>query len=282
MIVDTHVHVVAPDAERYPLHPSGVGSQWFREHPVSAEQFATTARDAGVARAVLVQAHGAYGADNRYVVDAVATAPDWFVSVVIVDPADPDPTATLRALAQQPGVAGVRLFGISAAPPTWFDDVTGAALWTAAIDLDLRLVATLLTPELPRLVRMVAQFPDAPVVLDHCGFPDLAGGPPYRAAGPLFALADLPSVHLKVTSHLLEDAESRAAGGAAALVERLATTFGPERLVWGSDYPQTHDRSYAELVALGRGAAAALPTADRDAFLGGNARRLWPALANAR
>jgi predicted TIM-barrel fold metal-dependent hydrolase len=282
VIVDTHVHVVAPDTGRYPLHPSGVGSQWFREHPVSAEEYIATARAAGVERAALVQAYGAYGADNRYVVDAVATAPERFVSVVIVDPGDPDPAATLHALAQERGVAGVRLFGIGAAPPTWFDDATGAALWTTAIELDLRIVATLLTPELPRLERMVAQFPDAPVVLDHCGFPDLAGGPPYRTAGSLFALADLPSVHLKVTSHVLEDAEARSVDGAAALVDRLATTFGPERLVWGSDYPQTHDRSYDQLVALGRGAAAVLRPADRDAFLGGNALRLWPALANAR
>ena len=282
MIVDTHVHVVAPDEVRYPLHPSGVGTQWFREHPVSVEQFAAAARDAGVERAVLVQAHGAYGADNRYVVDAVATAPDRFVSVCIVDPDDPDPAATLRALARQPGVAGVRLFGIGTAPPAWFDDAAGAALWNAAIDLELGLVATLLTPELPRLVRMVAQFPDVPVVLDHCGFPDLTGGPPYPAAGPLFALADLPSVHLKVTSHLLEDAESGSADGATALVDRLAANFGPERLVWGSDYPQTHDRPYDQLVALGRRAAASLPPADRDAFLSGNALRLWPALVPAR
>jgi L-fuconolactonase len=282
VIVDTHVHVVAPDQARYPLRPSGIGSQWFREHPVSAEEYAAAARDADVERAVLVQAHGAYGADNRYVVDAVATAPDRFVSVCIVDPGDPDPAATLRALAREPGVAGVRLFGIGAAPPTWFDDAPGAVLWAAAIDLELRLVATLLAPDLPRLVRMVARFPDVPVVLDHCGFPDLTGGPPYPAAQPLFALADLPSVHLKVTSHLLEDAEPRSSDGAAALVDRLAATFGPERLVWGSDYPQTHDRPYAELVALGRHAAASLPRADGDAFLGGNALRLWPALVNPR
>ena len=49
---------------------------------------------------MLVQAHGAYGADNRYVVDAVAAAPDRLVGVCIVDPDDPDPAATLRALAR--------------------------------------------------------------------------------------------------------------------------------------------------------------------------------------
>ena len=49
MIVDTHVHVIADDATRYPLRPSGIGSEWFREHPVSAEQFAATATAATAA-----------------------------------------------------------------------------------------------------------------------------------------------------------------------------------------------------------------------------------------
>ena len=39
MIVDTHVHVVAGDESRHPLRPSGVGSQWFRDHPVTVEQY---------------------------------------------------------------------------------------------------------------------------------------------------------------------------------------------------------------------------------------------------
>jgi predicted TIM-barrel fold metal-dependent hydrolase len=61
----------------------------------------------------------------------------------------------------------------------------------------------------------------------------------------------------------------------------LADVFGATRLVWGSDYPQTHDRSYAQLVELGRAACAARPHAERDAIMGGNALRLWPALAAA-
>jgi L-fuconolactonase len=279
VIVDTHVHVVAHDTRRYPLRPSGVGSQWFREHPVSVEEYATVSERCGVDRAVLVQAHGAYGTDNRYVVDALTAAPDRFVAVGIVDPAEPDPAATLRQLARAPGFAGVRLFAVGGGAPTWFDDAPGDALWAAATELDLRVVATLLAPDLPRLARMVARFPGTPVVLDHCGFPDLAGGPPYPHAEPLFALADLPSVHLKVTSHVLEHAEQQASGGPAAFVARLAEAFGAERLVWGSDYPQTHDRSYAELVALGLVACAALAPVDQDAFLGATALRLWPALA---
>jgi L-fuconolactonase len=279
LIVDTHVHVVAPDNVRYPLRPSGVGSQWFREHPVSAEEYAAAAVAAGVDRAVLVQPHGAYGSDNSYVLDAVGVAPERFVSVVIVDPDDSAAPLILRRLAAVPGCRGVRLFGIGPTAPAWFDGAPGAALWDVAARLDLPIVATLLAPELPRLRAMLSRFPEVPVVLDHCGFPDLRGGPQFRHASPLFELAAFPALYLKVTSHVLEAADGSTPGGAAALVERLAAVFGAERLVWGSDYPQTHDRTYAELVDLGRASCAALSESDRDGVLGGNALRLWASLA---
>ena len=203
---------------------------------------------------MLVQAHGAYGSDNSYVLDALQAAPERVVGVVIVDPADPDPAARLRELAAVPGCHGVRLFGIGTEPPTWFDGDAGVALWDTAVDLDLRIVATLLAPDLPRLSTMLARHPDVPVVLDHCGFPDLRGGPSFPGLAPVLALAGHRGLHLKVTSHVLEAAGEHA----AAFVERLADAFGAERLVWGSDYPQTHDRTYAELVALGRDACAGL------------------------
>jgi L-fuconolactonase len=270
VIVDTHVHVVAPDEARYPLRPAGVGSQWFREHPVSVEEYAATVSAAGVERAVLVQAFGAYTTDNTYVVDAAA-ADDRFVSVVIVEPGD---TAGLRALAAAPRCHGVRLFGVGGDPPTWFDGAPGIALWDAAAELDLRIVATLMTPDLPRLRAMLVRRPDVPVVLDHCAFPDVRDGPPFPGAAALRELAELPNLHLKVTSHVLEEAGD----DAAAFVTLLASEFGADRLVWGSDYPQTHDRSYAELVDLGQAACRELPPADQARVLGENALRLWPAL----
>jgi predicted TIM-barrel fold metal-dependent hydrolase len=273
MIVDTHVHVIAPDAVRYPLHPAGVGTQWFREHPVSVEEFAATSTAAGVDRAVLVQAFGAYTTHNSYVLDAAASDPR-FVSVVVVEPGD---VGALREHAAHPRCHGVRLFGVGGAAPVWFDGDEGIALWDAAADLDLRIVATLLAPELPRLRAMLVRRPDVPVVLDHCGFPDLRGGPSFASAASLFELAELTNLHLKVTSHVLESAGT----DASAFVSRLSATFGAERLVWGSDYSQTHDRPYAELVALGQTACADLPARDQALVLGENALRLWPALAGA-
>ena len=272
VIVDTHVHVVSPDEERHPLNPPGIGSNWFREAPVSVEDYRTMMDGAGVDRAVLVQAFTAYGFDNRYVLDAAGVDQTRFVAVCIVDP-NRDPGPTLRRLVTEHRASGTRLFAIG---NDTLDGPNSDAIMDVAGALDVRVIVALLPPQLPQLRRLLARFPDVPVALDHCGFPDLTDGPPYAAAGPLLELAACANLYLKVTSNLLERA-----GDPRALVNRLAATFGAERLLWGSDFPQTHDRPYRALVELGRDASSDLSEPDRAGVLGLNALRLWPALAGA-
>jgi len=275
VVIDTHTHVVAPDQSRFPLHPSGVGSTWYREAPCSADELAGLVAGAGVDAAVLVQAFGAYSYDNSYVIAAAAERPDCFVSVAIVDAEDPQSPATLRTLAREPRCTGVRLFSIGAAggrQPTWLDDPRTFGVWEVCGELGLRVVVACLAEHLGRLRRVLEHFPEQRVVLDHCGFVDMS-----RNAGDLYALATLANLHCKVTSHVLEAASGSA--GATTVLEGVVAEFGANRVVWGSDFPQTHDRPYHELVALARRACANLSAADRDLVLGGTARSLWPELA---
>jgi len=280
VIVDTHTHVVAHDEARYPLRPSGVGSQWYRETPCDAKELAEVMTGAGVDAAVLVQAFGAYTYDNSYTIDSAAASPDRFVSIAIVDAQDPGSPVTVTALAQETGFTGVRLFSIGALEhpqPTWLDHPITFELWQVCASLGLRVVVACLPEHLTRLQRVLEQFPEQSVVLDHCGFVALDGGPPYPQAAALFELVEHTNLHLKITSHLLEAAEVH--GDASDIVDRLVAEFGATRLVWGSDYPQTHDRSYADLVALAEHACRNLSEHDRELVLGGTAVELWPELA---
>lgn len=286
VIVDSHTHVVSPDEARYPLTPygldQGVGTErkqaaWFRDVPVSGEALLAHMDQAGVGAALLVQGVGAYSYDSAYALDAARLAPRRFASVVCVDPLAAGAPATLRTLVEERGARGVRLFTVTSPESTWLDEDAGVALWEEARRLRIPVVVTILSRQIAKLANALRRFDDVPVALDHCGFPDLRGGPPYERASALADLAAFPNLRLKVTTHVLRLAEKDPAGP-AAFVEHLAATFGAARLAWGSDFSQTHDRSYVDMVRLAQSACAGLGDSDRAHFLGGTALALWPEL----
>jgi L-fuconolactonase len=283
-IVDTHVHVV--DAMRQPLRPTGVGSRWWDAPDRDAGAFRAVMADQGVAAAVLVQPVGAYGYDNGYLLEAVADGGPALRAVVAVHLDDgrrsaSELAAEVGTLAAYPGVCGLRLFAV-APGSAWAGaeavaspgSAAGARLrgvLGAARDAGLVVVLTVFSHQLAALAGVLAGFPELVVALDHCAFPDLAGAR-LAPGSALLAVRDHEQVVLKVSSHLLE--EAAADGDPAELVVELADVFGPERLLWGSDYPQTGD-DYGALLTLARHAARRLPPAGRRDFFGGTAARIF-------
>jgi L-fuconolactonase len=266
VIIDTHVHVACADSVRYPRAPRGVGSDWWRSGDRGVASLVEAIDAAGVDRAVVVQAVGPYGYDCRCAIDAVAARPDRLRLVVAVDPDSPAPAEELRALARHAPVAGVRVFCVGGAAVPWLEDGRAGDVWDVAGELGVPVVPVVMPHHIPAVRELAASRPSVTVALDHAGFPDL----PLTDDAPVLTLADLPAVHLKVSSHLLE-----AAADPAALVARLAESFGAARLCWGSDFPQTAV-DYGSLTAVGVAAADGLARAARDEFLGGTAARLWP------
>jgi predicted TIM-barrel fold metal-dependent hydrolase len=271
-VTDAHVHVVASDTARYPLRPGGFGRDWWTGRAVDAAAVTRDLDAAGVDRAVIVQAVGPYGNDNRYAADVVAASGGRFALVVAIDTEAADPAAELAALVDGGNVAGVRVAAFAGEAP-WMTDGRGAAVWDAAAGCGTNLVVACLARHVPALAALVRRRPDVTVVLDHCAFPDLDGGPPYERAAPLLDLAHFDAVHPKVTTIVLRAAES--AGGARALLATLVDTFGAGRVCWGSDHPQTYEVGYAQMVRLASDATGALDTGARAAVLDTTARRLW-------
>ncbi len=75
-------------------------------------------------------------------------------------------------------------------------------------------------------------------VLNHCGVPDIAGGglDPWRES--MTALAALPNVNCKLSGILAYCAPGEANEAAIRpFVDHVLEVFGPERMVWGSDWP---------------------------------------------
>jgi predicted TIM-barrel fold metal-dependent hydrolase len=271
-VADAHLHVVSADTDRYPQQPSGFGRDWWTGRDVSIEQIGRDLDAAGVDRGVIVQAVGPYRNDNSYARAAVASDPARYAVVAAIDAGGADPGTELAAVVDAGPVAAVRVFA-AAGDATWLDDERGRAIWDAASTTGTPLVAALFPDHLGALAGLVERRPDVMVALDHLAFPDLTGGPAYPKAGPLLALAALPSVHLKVTTISLVGAP--AAAGPRSLVEWLVERFGADRIAWGSDHPQSYELPYPQMVALAKDACAGLGPDDRAAVLGGTATRLW-------
>lgn len=293
MIVDTHVHVVSHDEERYPLSavelPNGA---WWRERGADvAELFATL--DANeVDGSVLVQASGPYGSDNSYLLDAAAHDPSRSVAVCTLD-VDPDAdlgddardglAAPARAAEQlhhlvtTSHVRGMRLFALAFdGGPGWIGDVRTAPVWEAAAALHVPLVATVFASQLGAVAAMMARFPEVTVCLDHAGFPPVDEMPLDVALEPLGALTELEHLVLKVSSHVL-----LAAPSPGDLMTALSHRFGTHRLMWGSDHPQTPGTDYRSLLALAVRATAGFAGDAQERFFGRTAARVWPELAGA-
>jgi L-fuconolactonase len=276
-IVDTHVHVVARDRDRYPLAP-GVGVHaWYDQQPADAPALLAEMDTAGVHGTIMVQGHGAYSFDNSYCADARAAAPDRLASVSIIDMTRPDRNEQLAYWTQR-GMGGTRLFHIPIPDEPWLDDEATLPFWQQIDALGVRANVCIVRRDLPRVARLLEWAPPVPISLDHCGLIEIPGIEATRAQlEHVLALARFANVYLKVSTNVFTFAPLIGLT-APALVRELADVFGADRLMWCSDWPQVHDRPYEQLVREGIDAGVQLSDAERDSYLGGTALSIWPEL----
>jgi predicted TIM-barrel fold metal-dependent hydrolase len=272
MIIDTHVHIVAPDQHRYPRKLAPDNSEWVID--MSGERMLELMDQAGIDRAMLVQAYTAYEYDNNYVADVAQMYPERFISVCILDPGRPDVPEQLTYWVRARGVRGLRLFPAAERDPQWLDDPGTFPLWERARALDIPVCVYLRFRQLTRLRKVIERYPEVSVALDHLGAPRLEDGPPYENAAPLFELVKLPNVYLKFSSVNLY-AAARGKSTPRDFFMRLLDVFGARRVMWGSNFPNTYDRGLREQLALARDELSFVPEPDRRMLFADTARSLW-------
>ncbi len=241
----------------------------------SLADLAPLAAAAGVGRTVVVQTVTEPAETTELL--ALADAGGLIAAVVgwadLTDARVGESLASLRAAPGGQFLAGIRHPLLTEPDPLWLSrpDVRRGLDAVAAAGLVFDLV---LPPELlPAAVRAAADVPDLTFVLDHLGNVDVtAEGSDAAWARSFRALAALPNVVCKLSGILGEATADRLRPYAEIALEG----FGPERLMFGSDWPvSTLTAGYGDVVAAARALTAGLTAPERAAVLAGTARAVY-------
>jgi len=252
-----------------------VSPVWYE--PVEALLYQMTSNH--VDQAVLVQALGQY--DNTYLEQCLRAYPGRFAAVVAVDVARPEACKELTELAAR-GATGVRLRAEARSP-----GADPLAVWRVAEREGLAVSCIgssgkFAAAEFEALTRT---FPRLSIVLEHLGGtsrPDEADADT-ALRRRVFDLAERSNVYLKIPGlgelsprrALLPAAGPAVDAKPAILMEALAR-FGPDRLLWGSDFPVVCSREgYANSLAWVEGALAHVSVQEQAQIFGGTARRVF-------
>jgi L-fuconolactonase len=272
VIVDAHHHFWDPATADYP---------WLTDElaPIrrafGPDDLAPLLDAAGIDATVLVQARSSLEETEAFL--AVADRSPFVRGVVAwVDLRDPAVDETIARLRAGPG--GNRLVAIrhqvqDEPDPDWLgrDDVRRgiAAIGRAGLAYDLLVRAR----ELPAARRLVEALPDVRFVVDHLAKPAIRNGSDPGWNDAVGTFRDLPNVWWKLSGLVTEaDWHAWRPADLQPYVDRVLEIAGPERLLFGSDWPVCLLAArYDVVLATARSLIAGLSPGERAAILGATA-----------
>ena len=235
MRVDSHAHVVRRGASLVAERHSEPGRD------ATACDYLAILDGAGISHAVLTQP-SFYGTDNSLLLTALAAHRDRLRGTAIVDPTISE--TGLHAL-RAAGICGARLNWLrrSTTPDIREHGPLLGRLREAGLHLELYLEGAKLAALLPYL-----RDSGVSLVLDHFGSPDPREGPDGLSFRAVLRALDGGRCWVRRSAPYRLGQGVPPARYAAALL----AAGGPERLLWGSDWPWiSHEqgRNYAQLLA---------------------------------
>jgi len=269
-IIDPHVHVWTHD----PKYPFAREETQKPAEDALPETLLALMKTNGVSKTVLVHVIY-YRWDNNYVADVLAKHRGTFMAVGRVNPTDAHAADNLEYWTKERCLHGVRLSPDNGPGGDWIKrrDLMDP-IWKRATTLKVPMCILCPIQRLPDVARVIERFPDLDVCIDHMA--DCPIGDEENLA-KLLALKRFPRVYVKL-SHLWSlSREAYPYRDTHAQVRKLYDAFGPERLMWGTDWPQVEgDCGYAKALRLYREEIKFLSDADRQWILHKTVKKLWP------
>jgi L-fuconolactonase len=270
--IDSHLHLWRYNPTEYGWIDDSMASL---QRDFLPEDAAREMRAAGMDACVAVQVRQTLE-ETRWLLKLADAHP--FIAGVVgwVDLRSVQLDAELESIAAHPKLVGVR--HIVQAEPDDFLSGEGfrrgvAHLARHGLTYDILIYAR----QLPAAIDFAAALPGERLVLDHLGKPDIRAGGFDGWRRNLDRLAALPNVFAKLSGLVTEADWNRwTIEDLHRYINAALDSFGPERLMIGSDWPVcTVAGGYGKVLDVVRTAISGRPQAERDAVLGKTARRFW-------
>lgn len=235
IIVDAHQHYWLPSRGDY---------GWLAKAPVSLqraflpEHLRAQREAAGVSYSVLVQA-APTEEETRYLFELARE--DSSVAGVVgwVDMEASNVGSRIDALIRDGNglLCGLRPMVQDLADPDWLAKPSLDRAFDCIQDCGLTFDALVDMRQLPALLRRLRRHPQLSVVLDHAGKPAIGDGRFDQWTCWIDELAQHSQLHCKLSGLLTLLDEPVHEDAIEPYVADLFSHFGPERLMWGSDWP---------------------------------------------
>jgi L-fuconolactonase len=270
------------DAHQHYWHPARGDYGWMPpddpvlSRPYGPAELAPQLSVHGITRTVLVQAAPTVE-ETEYML-GIADATDHVSAVVgWIDFERPEQIVTLRRLAGHPKFRGVRPMVQDIPDDDWLlrDDIQWA--FAALVDLDLTFDALGFPRHLANFLAILKRYPDLRVVVDHCMKPQIRDpeGFDHWAEG-IARIAAETGAFCKFSALVTEADDDWSGEALKPYAEHILSVFGPDRVMWGSDWPVCRLREeYAGWRRTAEALTAHLSAPDRARIFGGTAAEFY-------
>ena len=227
--------------------------------------------DCGIDGTVLVQA-APTPAETTYML-SLAAENDFILGVVgWVDFEAADAPAQIATLAENPKLVGLRPMIQDIADDNWMLNPALAPAFEAMIAHDLTFDALVLPRHLKNLATLLERHPTLRTVIDHGAKPEIRDGKFDDWADGMATLASETSAYCKLSGIVTEANADWTAADIAPYITHLLSSFGPDRIIWGSDWPVS---TLAATYRQWHDVALEFVGSDHAPIFGGNAQKAY-------
>lgn len=275
MMIDAHQHYWNPARGDYDWMPM--------DNQVLARQYAPSdltphLAQHGIAATVLVQA-AATVQETEYMLGIADATPSIAGVVGWIDFENPTDLDQLKRLANHPKFLGVRPMIQDLPDVDWMlrEDVQWG--FKAVMDLGLTFDALGFPQHLANFLTILKRYPEMRVVVDHCMKPQIRDHSPDNLAfwaDGMAKIAAETNASCKFSALVTEAKPDWTVADLRPYTDHLFNVFGPDRMMWGSDWPVCQlAATYDEWRQAALELTAHLDDAGRALVFGGTAQAFY-------